>query len=156
MPAFQTGAFGYYFTKLVCMDTKVPVFKVGLEFFINSYLMINTELSKSHAIHSWHMFYLSKNKLQTKNNVIISVGNAHRIQRCMHSLFSSCLMQPGEEFLCHGNGSPDEIFISKCLWRWCCFTATVIWTLSIVLMILTTTFQGVILPLSSGKTTDRR
>jgi hypothetical protein len=30
------------------------------------------------------------------------------------SLSSSRLMQPGEEFLCHGNGSPDEI-LSICL-----------------------------------------
>jgi hypothetical protein len=36
---------------------------------------------------------------QKKNSVIISVGNVHRVQRCIHSLFSSCLMQPGEEFL---------------------------------------------------------
>jgi hypothetical protein len=34
-----------------------------------------------------------------KNNVIWSVGNVHRIQRWMHPLFSSCWMQPGEEFL---------------------------------------------------------
>jgi hypothetical protein len=58
---------------------------------------------KSHATHSWHMFYLSKNKVhqnqKTKNNVILSVGNVHRVQRCMHSLFSSSLMQTGEEFL---------------------------------------------------------
>jgi hypothetical protein len=39
----------------------------------------------------------------------MSVGNVHRVQRCMYSLCSSCMMQPGEEFLCHGNGSPDEI-----------------------------------------------
>jgi hypothetical protein len=48
-------------------------------------------------------FCLSKNKLhwnqKTKNNVILSVGSVHCIQWCMHSLFSSCLMQPGEEFL---------------------------------------------------------
>jgi hypothetical protein len=49
-----------------------------------------------------------------KNNIILSVGNVHRVQRCMHSLFSSCLMQPGEDFLCHGNGLPDEI-LSICL-----------------------------------------
>jgi hypothetical protein len=30
----------------------------------------------------------------------------------MHSLFSSSLMQHGEEFLCHGNTSPDEIQLS--------------------------------------------
>jgi hypothetical protein len=30
------------------------------------------------------------------------------------SLFSSCLMQPGEKFLCDGNGSPKEI-LSICL-----------------------------------------
>jgi hypothetical protein len=49
-----------------------------------------------------------------KRKVILRVGNVHRVQRCMYSLFSSCLMQPGEEFLCHGNGSPDEI-LSICL-----------------------------------------
>jgi hypothetical protein len=32
---------------------------------------------------------------------------------CSNS-FSSCLMQPDKEFLCHGNGSPDEI-LSICL-----------------------------------------
>jgi hypothetical protein len=32
----------------------------------------------------------------------------------IYTLFSSCLMQPGEEFLCHGNGSLDEI-LSICL-----------------------------------------
>jgi hypothetical protein len=78
-----------------------------------------TGWSKSHATHSWYMFYLSKNKLQwnqkTKKHVIVSVGNVHRVQRCMHSLFSSCLMQPGEEFLCHGNGSPDNEILLNCL-----------------------------------------
>jgi hypothetical protein len=49
-----------------------------------------------------------------RNNVILSVGNVHRVQRCMHSFFSSCLMQPGEEFLYNRNGSPDEI-LSICL-----------------------------------------
>jgi hypothetical protein len=54
-------------------------------------------------------------KLRWKQKTILfCVGNVHRVQRCMHSLFSSCLMQPGEEFLCHGNGSPDEI-LSICL-----------------------------------------
>jgi hypothetical protein len=38
-------------------------------------------------------------KLENKNNVILSVGNIHRVQRCIHSLFSSCLMQLGEEYL---------------------------------------------------------
>jgi hypothetical protein len=33
-----------------------------------------------------------------KNRVMLSVGNVHRVQRCMHSQFSSCLMQPREEF----------------------------------------------------------
>jgi hypothetical protein len=57
-----------------------------------------------------------------KNNVTFSVVNVHRVQWCMHSLFSSCLMKPCEEFLCHGNGSPDEILsicshrrIGKCI-----------------------------------------
>jgi hypothetical protein len=49
-----------------------------------------------------------------KNYVILSVGNVHRVQRCMHSIFSSCLMQLGEEFLCHGNSSADEM-LSICL-----------------------------------------
>jgi hypothetical protein len=49
-----------------------------------------------------------------KKKVILSVGNVHCIQRCMHSLFSSYLMQPSEGFLWHGKGSPDEI-LSICL-----------------------------------------
>jgi hypothetical protein len=52
--------------------------------------------------------------IRKKNNVVLSVGNVHRVQRCMHSLFSTCLMQPGEEFLCHGNCSLEEI-LSICL-----------------------------------------
>jgi hypothetical protein len=46
-----------------------------------------TEWSKSHATHSWHRFYLSKNKLhwnQKKN--VFGIGNVHRVQRCMHSV----------------------------------------------------------------------
>jgi hypothetical protein len=77
----------------------------------------STGWSKIHATDSWHMFYLSKNKLhwnQKTKNIILSVGNVHHIQRCMHLLFSSCLMQPSEEFLCHGSGSPDKI-LSVCL-----------------------------------------
>jgi hypothetical protein len=76
-----------------------------------------TGWSKSHATHSWHIFVKGKlhwNK-KTINNVILSVGHVHRVQRCMHSLFFSCLMQPCEEFLCHGNGSPDEILLIFCL-----------------------------------------
>jgi hypothetical protein len=50
-----------------------------------------TAWSKSHATHSWHMFYLSKNKLhwnqERKNNVILGVENVHRVQRSIHSLF---------------------------------------------------------------------
>jgi hypothetical protein len=45
------------------------------------------------------------NYIEMKKNVILSVENVHRVQG---------LMQPGEEFLCHGNGSPDEI-LSICL-----------------------------------------
>jgi hypothetical protein len=84
-----------------------------------------TGWSESHATHSWHMFYLSKNKVhwnqKPKNNVILNLRNVHCVHRCMRSLFSSCLMQPGEEFLqwrlkctAHGNGSPDDI-LSICL-----------------------------------------
>jgi hypothetical protein len=83
-----------------------------------STILVSLRVYRSHVTHSWHMSYLSKNKLhwnqKTKNNVILSVENVHRVHRCMHSLFSSCLMQPGEELLCHGNGSPDEI-LSICL-----------------------------------------
>jgi hypothetical protein len=32
-----------------------------------------------------------------KNDVLLSVGNVHRIQRWLRSPFSSCLMQPGKE-----------------------------------------------------------
>jgi hypothetical protein len=56
----------------------------------------DTEWSKSHTTHSWHKFYLSKNKLhwnqKTKNNVIFSVGNLHLIQRCMYSLLLTLLL----------------------------------------------------------------
>jgi hypothetical protein len=44
----------------------------------------------------------------------LGVTSDHRVRRCVHSLFPSCLMQPSEEFLCHRNGSPDEI-LSICL-----------------------------------------
>jgi hypothetical protein len=53
-------------------------------------------------------------KSGNKNNVILNVGNVHRVQRCMYSLFSYLFMQPGEEFLCHRNGLLDEI-LSICL-----------------------------------------
>jgi hypothetical protein len=36
----------------------------------------------------------------------------HRVQWCMHSLFSSCLMQTGEEFLQCENDSPRN----PCIW----------------------------------------
>lgn len=48
-------------------------------------------------------------KLENKTNYILCC-----IQRHTNLLFSSCLMQTIEAFLCHGNGSPDEIF-SICL-----------------------------------------
>jgi hypothetical protein len=35
---------------------------------------------------------------KTKSNVVLRVGNVHRVQRCTYSLFSSCLMQPSQEF----------------------------------------------------------
>jgi hypothetical protein len=55
------------------------------------------------------------NYIEIRKQCGIWVGkNIHRVQRCMHLLFSSCLMQPDEEFLCHGNGLPDEI-LSICL-----------------------------------------
>jgi hypothetical protein len=32
-------------------------------------------------------------------NVILRVGNVHRVQPCMHSLFSLCMMKAAKEFL---------------------------------------------------------
>jgi hypothetical protein len=55
-----------------------------------------------------------KIKSEIKNHVMLNVGNVHLFQRCTNSVFSSRLLQFGEEFLCYGNGSPDEI-ISICL-----------------------------------------
>lgn len=46
-----------------------------------------------------------------KNSVTLSVGTVQRIQRCTHSLFSSCLLRPGEQFLCCANGSLHEILL---------------------------------------------
>jgi hypothetical protein len=80
-------------------------------------LICNTGWLKSYATHSWHMFCLSKNNLhwnqktKKKNNVIQSVENLHCAQRCIHSIFSSCLMQPVEEFLSHGNGWLDDTLL---------------------------------------------
>jgi hypothetical protein len=71
------------------------------------------------------MFYLSKNKLHwnqiTKNNVTLSVGNVHCIQLCMHSLFSSCLMQSGEEFLQWNFKFTAQYFVSILLMCMGCF-----------------------------------
>jgi hypothetical protein len=61
----------------------------------------STGWSKSHATHSWHMLYLSKNKLhwnqKTKNNVVLSVGNVHRVHSFPHVLSnpvkSSCVTE---------------------------------------------------------------
>jgi hypothetical protein len=39
------------------------------------------------------------NYTKIKKQCYISVGTVHHIQRCMHLLFSSCLMLPGGEFL---------------------------------------------------------
>jgi hypothetical protein len=51
-----------------------------------------------------------ENKIKLKK-AILRVGDVHFVQQWMYSLFSSCLMQLREEFLCHGNGSPDEIIV---------------------------------------------
>jgi hypothetical protein len=42
---------------------------------------------------------------------MLSAGNVHRVQRCIYALFSLSLMQAGEKFVCHENGSPDEMSI---------------------------------------------
>jgi hypothetical protein len=51
-----------------------------------------------------HVLYVKKLitlKSENKNNVILNFGKFLCVQRCIriHSLFSSCLMQPGEAFL---------------------------------------------------------
>jgi hypothetical protein len=49
---------------------------------------------------SFSGFYCTERlKAENKNNVILSIVNVHHVQQCMHSLFSSCLMKPGDEFL---------------------------------------------------------
>jgi hypothetical protein len=106
-------------TGISVYSLKVHLYKIVLYLaLLITILIYYTGLLKSHTTHSWHMSYLSKNKLhwnqKTKNNVmpILIVGNVHCTQQCMRSLFSSCLMQTGEEFLCHRNGSPGEtVFI---------------------------------------------
>lgn len=79
----------------------------------------DTEWSKNHAIYSWHMFYLKKNKLhsnyKTKNNVILCVEifTAFSDAR-IDLLLSSCLMQMDEKFEMH-----NRIFclILSLVWR---------------------------------------
>jgi hypothetical protein len=51
---------------------------------------------------------------KTKNNIILSVETIHSVQRCMNYPVSSCLMQAGEHFMCHGSGSQDGI-LPNCL-----------------------------------------
>jgi hypothetical protein len=50
-----------------------------------------------------------------EEKVVLCVGNFHRVQRCAQYL-CSCFMQPGEEFLCQENGSPDGM--TTCLPKW--------------------------------------
>jgi hypothetical protein len=60
-------------------------------------------------------------KSENKNNVILSVGNVHRVQRWMHSRFSSCLMQAGEEFLQWRLKCTAQYFVSILLMCAGCF-----------------------------------
>jgi hypothetical protein len=62
------------------------------------YYIRNIGWSKSQATHSWHMIYLPKSfcSLKSENKKQCKI----ECWKCPpRSLFSSCLMQPGEEFL---------------------------------------------------------
>jgi hypothetical protein len=77
--------------------------------FAHLHIFICTEWSRTSATYSLHMFYLSKTK---QNNLHWNNKKWCHIKCCKcptRSVFSSCLMQPGEQFLCHRNGSPDQI-----------------------------------------------
>jgi hypothetical protein len=87
----------------------------------------NTGWSKSHATHSWHMFYLSKinyieiRKQKTMLCQVLKMSTAFS-NAYIHSFpHVWCNLTPNFDrngfcprFLCHENGSPDEI-LSICL-----------------------------------------
>jgi hypothetical protein len=50
-------------------------------------------------------------KSGNRNNVTKGAGNVLRVQRRTHAFFFPPLMQPGEEYWCQANGSPDEILL---------------------------------------------
>jgi hypothetical protein len=88
------------------LDTKVPkVYKstIGVPYDISDGCDFKrTGWSNSHATHSWHMFCLFKNKLylnqKTKKQCYVKCWKCP-LRSTMHSLFSSYLMQPCEDFL---------------------------------------------------------
>jgi hypothetical protein len=86
---------------LICTNGKPFEIKVLYAFLNYNYRVIENS-SKPFLTHG--LFVKNTITLRTENNKqfygLFSVGNVHRVQRCMHSLFSSCLTQPGKEFLC--------------------------------------------------------
>jgi hypothetical protein len=74
----------------------------------------NTLCSKSHSTHLTYFVCQKINYFEIgkqKSGVTLRVGIVDRVQRCVHLLFSSCLLQPAEEFLCQGNCSPDQLLL---------------------------------------------
>jgi hypothetical protein len=65
-----------------------------------------------------HVLFVQINKIILKSeqnamiNCLLEMSTAFS-DASIHS-FSSCIMQPGDEFLCHGNGTSDDI-LSICL-----------------------------------------
>jgi hypothetical protein len=60
-------------------------------------------------------------EIRKQKTVLLSVGNAHCVQRRMHSLFSSGLMQPSEEFLQWHFKRTAQYFVSILLMCVGCF-----------------------------------
>jgi hypothetical protein len=63
--------------------------------------VFDTGWSECRGIQSWHFLFLKKQIILNAENkeCYNCLGNVNRAQRCTHSLFSSPLMQPGDEFL---------------------------------------------------------
>jgi hypothetical protein len=76
-------------------------FSLWLETTLTSYLLIYRVIENSRSPFLARVLFVKKIhwNQKTKNNVVLNVENVHSVQRCMHSLFSSCFMQPGEELL---------------------------------------------------------
>jgi hypothetical protein len=112
----------YFFAKWWCRWTSGFAFSLGytlhngirttnqeVHFSFNEY----TDWLKNHAtIPDTYSICQKINYIEIKKQCYI---NVHRVKRCMHSLFSSCLMQRNDfcpaHFLCHRNGSPGKILL---------------------------------------------